>query len=315
MNALKLGRSTKLFLTKTWGFDPEHYPTLGFSHEGARENFLRQASHGDWITIAGTKGEPTVPQEQGRLLGMCQVGHEKVDADAILRAIGTPLSPHMLDNQGYFIWRWAMPITQAVFFDPQPDLKDVLGSYLPGQVWAAYARDVGSELGIEAVEAILSLATKPCAIAKVPQLEKEAAFSQAMTLHRRYGSSGPPPTEKRAASERELGVGYAYAFVLLESKVPGAVKIGSTKDPQERLVTLNKELRPHLTGCRWEPRLGQIFPSETLAYRFEQLLLRHFRDRLVPGDREVVTVPVAELERAWTDLLFSKAWAAELDRQ
>lgn len=302
----------KLFLTKTWGFDPKHYPTLGFVEEGGRENFLRQASHGDWIAIAGTLGTPTAPEERGRLLGMCQVGHEKVDADAIMRAIGVTLSPQELDGQGRYRWRWAMPITKAVLFDGKPDLKDVLGSYLSGLAWAVYARDVEAELGADAVRRILALPTTPCDIASTPQLDKETAFAEAMALHRQYGSSGPPPTGSRSGSERLLGVGYAYAYSLRGGKI-AAFKVGSTHDPQARLVALNKELRPHLTGCSWEPRLQQIFPSETHAYRFEQMLLRRFRDRLVPGDREVVAVPFDELERAWTDLLFSKEWALKTE--
>lgn len=68
----------------------------------------------------------TEPSERGKLLGMCQVGHEKVDADAVLRAIGTPLRERSLGPDGRYIWRWALPITKAVYFDPQPDLRDVL---------------------------------------------------------------------------------------------------------------------------------------------------------------------------------------------
>lgn len=301
-------KAVRLFLTKTWGWCPETHPTLGFSEEGARENFLRQASHGDWIVIAGTKTFPTAEHEQGRLLGMCQVGHEKVDADAIMRALGTPLGSEVLDDKGRYIWRWAMPITNAVYFDPQPDLKDVIGSYLPGQVWAAYARDVGKELGAQAVQEILALPTRPAQIARIPMLDKEIAYSQAMALQRHYGASGPPPTATRSGSQREMSVGYAYAFSLLGGKVGGAIKIGSTRDPQERLKQLNKELRPHLTGCEWKFRLGQIFPSENYAYKFEQMLLCELRDRLIVGEREVVAMPLDELQAAWTNLLFSKRW-------
>lgn len=301
----------RLFLTKTWGWDPERYPTFGFSEEGARDNFLRQASHGDWIVIAGTRSDPTEPSERGKLLGMCQVGHEKVDADAVLRAIGTPLHERSLGPDGRYIWRWAMPIIKAVYFDPQPDLQAVLGSYLPGQVWALYARDVGKELGPEAVRQLLALSTKPALIAQIPLLEREAAYSQAMTLQKKYGASGPPPSTSRRGSEREEDAGFAYAFSLVGSKVPGAIKIGSSRNPQDRLKALNAQIRPHLTGCEWKFRTCQAFASETYAYRFEQMLLRQLRNKLIPGDREVVGMPFEDLLTAWVDLFFSKAWADE----
>lgn len=302
-------KPVRLFLTKTWGWSPETHPTFGFSKEGARDKYLREASHGDWIVIAGTKGYPTEPQEQGRLLGMCRVGHEKVDGAAIMEAIGTELTEAELDEKGRYRWPWAMPIVEAVRFSPQPDTEAVLGSYLPGQEWAAFALSVEERLGADAIQKLLALPSVPCEIARIPMLDKEVAYSEAMALQRQYGASGPPPTTTRSGSQREMGVGYAYAFSLVGGKVGGAIKIGSTRDPKERLKQLNAELRPHLTGCEWRPRLGQIFPSETYAYRFEQMLLRQLGGRLVPGDREVVAMPFNEFQDAWTSLLFSKEWA------
>jgi hypothetical protein len=297
-----------LFLTKTWGWSPETHPTFGFSKEGARFKFLREAKPGDWIVIAGTKEPPTAPHEQGRLLGMCRVGHEKVDGAAIMRAIGTELTDAELDEDGRYRWPWAMPIVEAVRFSPQPDTKKLLGSYFAGQEWAAYALGVEERLGLEAGEKILALPSVPCAIARIPMLDREVAYSEAMALQRKYGASGPPPSAARSGSERELGIGYAYAFSLVGGLIGGAIKVGSTRDPKERLRQLNTELRFHLTGCKWEFRLGQIFPSETYAYRFEQMLLRQLQGRLVPGDREVVAMPYQEFEREWTNLLIGKQW-------
>ncbi|MBK4717577.1 GIY-YIG nuclease family protein [Azospirillum sp. YIM DDC1] len=307
------GIRARLFLTKTWGFDPARYPTLGFKEEGGRENLLRQARHGDWIAIAGTKGEPTATADQGRLLGMCQLGHEKVDADRVMRDLGVPMTAKELDAGGQYRWRWALPMTRAVAFVGKPDLQSIVGSYLPGQVWAAFARDVEVELGDEVANRIWALPSTPCVIASTPQLDREAAYAQAMELKRTYGASGPPPTGTRSGSERQLGLGYAYAFVLTGGRI-AAYKIGSTSNPADRLAALNRELRPHLTGCAWEPMFQQIFPSETFAYRFEQLVLRRLRDRLVPGDREVVAVTFGELERTWTDIFVGKEWGERTEQ-
>ena len=99
----------QVFRTKAWGFSPETHPTFGFSLEGARSEFLREAAPGDFIVVAGTKDEPTRPEEQGRILGIVKVGHEKVDADSILKALGTPLDPVELNDDGSYKWPWAMP--------------------------------------------------------------------------------------------------------------------------------------------------------------------------------------------------------------
>jgi len=304
----------KLFLTKTWGWYPEGYPTFGFSKEGARDNFLRQSAPGDWIVIAGTRSDPTLPEEQGKLLGMCQVGRDKVDADAIMKMIGTPLSDLEVDENGIYIWRWAMPIVKAVYFtDPKPDLRDIAGSYIPGQEWAVYARDVKKELGQEIFDKLCSLPTRPAEIKQIPILEREAVYAKTMELHRKYGLSGPPPSGTRSGSQREMGLGYAYAFLLRGGKYGDAIKIGSSYDPDQRLKKLNAEIRPHLTGCKWTQLIYQVFPSETYAYRFEQLLLRRLRDMLIPGDREVIRSNLMDFNRVWVDTLYGKHWTEELN--
>lgn len=110
-----------------------------------------------------------------------------------------------------------------------------------------------------------------------------------------------------------MDLGRAYAFALDGGKVRDAVKIGSSSDPDQRLVQLNAEIRPHLTGCRWKPVMRQIFPSETYAYRFEQLLLRRLNERLVEGDREVIAISRQELELIWSATLVGKEWTTALE--
>lgn len=308
-----MGAPPRFFLTKTWGWSPETHPTLGFSTEGGRTKYLREATHGDWIVIAGTKGRQTDADERGRLLGMCRVGRDKVDAAEIMAMLGTELTKDEKDENGRYRWRWAMPIVEAVRFDPQPDTEQVLGSYLPGQDWANYAIEIEQRLGRAAVDAILDLPRTECEIASIPVLDREKVFAETLALQRRYGPSGPPPSPNRSASDRELGLGHVYAFALVGGKVLDVVKIGSSSDPDQRLAQLNAEIRPHLTGCRWKPVMRQVFPSETYAYRFEQLLLAQLRDRLVEGDREVVAISRQDLDQNWIQTLAGKKWTTALE--
>ncbi|MEK9846079.1 GIY-YIG nuclease family protein [Thalassospira sp.] len=304
--------SQKLFLTKTWGWFPERDPTFGFSQESARRKFLKEYSPGDWIVITGTKSAPTDPSEQGRLLGMCRVSREKVNAAKILEELGRELFDHELDENGQFKWPWAMPVIEARVFEPQPDTNEICGTYFPGQEWAAYALDLSNRVSPRVIQKILELPYRDADVAKIPEIRSAHAYEEANRLHREYGSSGPPPSPHRASSKRDLDVGYAYAFLLTGGRVKPAIKIGSTHDPVDRLNQLNKELRTELTGCRWEPITTQIFPHENFAYQFEQHLLKRLRAKLVPGQREVVKISVEQLLDAWASLYRSKDWVNPL---
>lgn len=304
--------SQRVFLTKTWGWFPERDPTFGFSQEGARSKFLRESTAGDWIIITGTKSPPTDPSEQGRLLGMCRVGKQKVNAAKILEELGRDLFDHELDENGNFKWPWAMPVIEARVFAPQPDTKEVCGTYFPGQEWAAYAIDLTDRVAPEIIEKILNLPYRDAEVAKIPEIRSAHAYDEANRLHREYGSSGPPPSAQRAASSRDLDVGYAYAFLLTGGKVTPAIKIGSTRDPAARLLQLNRELRTSLTGCEWQAITTQIFPDENFAYQFEQKLLKQLRSNLVSGEREIVKMSVAKMRDAWASLYLSREWVEPL---
>lgn len=306
----------KIFLTKVWGFQPDAHPFVGFSQEGGRRKFLSEANRGDWIVFAGTKTANTHPDEQGRLLGMVEVGHDKVNARDVLDAIGTQIGDHELDDAGNYKWPWAMPMLRAVRFDPAPgtgkapDTSDVLGSYLNGQDWAAYAIDLEERLGADAVQKVLALPYTDCEVHDIPQFARQRTFADNLNLNRKDGPTGPPPSASRSGSERELGEGYAYALELHGGKIK-AFKVGSAHDPAARLTTLNNEIRTSVTGCHWEPILQQKFQTESMAYNFEQSVLKQLKDRKVPGETEILDIPRQDLESAWTRKLMEKKWMEE----
>jgi hypothetical protein len=93
----------KFFLTKAWGFSPETYPTLGFNSEGARNKFLKESKPGDWVLMAGTRGEPTHPKEQGKLLGKAQLGTDQIDVEEVLKSIGSEIPPNHYNDDGRYV--------------------------------------------------------------------------------------------------------------------------------------------------------------------------------------------------------------------
>src|SRR5687767_13946475 len=120
----------KLFLTKVWGFDPEVYPALGFNSPGARLNFQRASSPGDWVVFAGTLGDETDDHERGRLLGRVQLGKEEINVEETLRSVGYDIPANQYNPDGKYKWPYGLPIISALKFPGKPRLKDVLGSNL-----------------------------------------------------------------------------------------------------------------------------------------------------------------------------------------
>jgi hypothetical protein len=112
---------TRIFLTKVWGFDPESSPALGFSTEGGRLKFLSESEPGDWVVFAGTKGSPTAPHHQGRLLGKVQLGPEQIDVEDVLRSVGTEIPDEHYTENGTYRWPYGLPMIAALRF---PDLPD-----------------------------------------------------------------------------------------------------------------------------------------------------------------------------------------------
>jgi len=112
--------------------------------------------------------------------------------------------------------------------------------------------------------------------------------NQGSIIDRRRGS-GPLPSSSRAAVDRMLAEGFTYALVLHGAEMP-AIKIGFTSNVERRIGTLNREIRPTLTKCKWALLKSWRFDSEGKAYEFEQDLLWLFRKNLVSGEREIVSV-------------------------
>lgn len=299
--------NAKLFLTKTWGFNPEEYPFVGFSSKAGQNKYLKEASRDDWVVIVGTREEPTPPEQQGKILGICKLGKEKIDPVTVLNEIGTTIKPHEYKKNGEYRWLWALPMLKAKKLDPPVDCNSVIGSYLPGQHWATYAQDVEAKLGVSAVKDLLSLNYKDCEVHDITSLNQANVFSDTLNLERNYGRTGPPPSSKRSGSERELGKGYTYALKLIGRDFD-AFKIGMTHDVEVRLKTLNSEIRPVVTGCSWEPFLIQSFLTEQMANNFEQIILNHFVDYKFYGEREIIKVSPKELLSIWGKLFAQKKW-------
>ncbi len=294
-----------VFLTKVWGFGPETYPALGFHRDGARLKFLRESKPGDWVVMAGTKGDDTARHQRGRLLGMVQLGADAIDVEAVLESVGTPIpQEHYLD--GSYRWPHGLPMLAARRFTPQPDLKSTLGSYLPGLQWAAFALNLREALGSAAVAAIESLPYAEVDIIESPIIARQRSRAATLARARR---TGPGPSTHRRASDLAPGEGLTYLLQLVGTR-RSVFKVGYTKrDLGVRVGELDGGLVGEISGLSWRPRLSQPFPSASDAYRFEQELHATLTRWLVPGETETYEIDRGQLETHWATVLNAAKWA------
>ena len=224
---IKLGNS-QVFLTKVWGYDPESYPFLGFSEDGRRSSYIKEAEHGDWLIVVGTKQVPTVEEEQGRLLGLVQLGLDPLDSLEILKEIGSPVEDNQYNDNGSYKWPYALPFLKAYIFADKPDCKDIFGTYLPGFYWATNAVNLEFFFDRALVEEIFDSKLIETDIHEIPSLKKAQTYSQNLR-GRKSGPTGPSPSHTRCGSNREKGKGYTYALKLI-GRSNDAFKIGSTSN-------------------------------------------------------------------------------------
>lgn len=301
-----------VFLTKVWGFDPGTYPALGFNTEGGRRKFLKESSPGDWVVLAGTRGAPTDPIDQGRLLGKVQLGPEEVDVEEVVRSVGTPIPEDHYNEDGRYRWPFGLPFIAAERFPEKPDLAEVLGDYLPGKQWASYALDVGRTLGPNMQTHLENLRTERAHIIDAPAIIRQRERQHALLLNQNRNLTGPGPSTGRIGSERVAGAASAYLFELQGGRRL-AYKIGYSGDVHGRLAELNKGLVPSVTGCLWRLAMRQEFETENHAYEFEQILHRRLRQHRVEGEQEVYSMKLDDLKRAWADELVNAEWAMSSD--
>lgn len=302
----------KLFLTKVWGFSPETYPALGFNSEGARNKFLKESQPGDWVLLAGTKGSPTHPKDQGRLLGKVQLGKDQIDVEKVIKSIGTEIPPDHYNEDGRYKWPYGLPMLKAFKFVGSPDLSDLFGNYLTGMQWASYALDIEDKLGQEAITKILSLKTSETSIIAAPAIISQRERHDALALNRtKKGQTGPGPSDSRSGSTSEKSSASAYLLQLCHKDKPIDIfKVGYSGDVITRLSDLNKGLLFTVTAYQWKIILTQEFATAKNAYDYEQLIHRRLLKNRVENEQEIYSTKLKVIKSAWTDILYSMEWTS-----
>ena len=118
----------EIFAKLFWVFDPSLWPIISFSLEAIRDALIQVSKPGDLIAFIGTQTEPTAAEDQGRLLGLAEVGRLPIDSLDVL----DPANIRSIDYNagGRFKWPKATPMLRAWRFPDKPRVTDVLSKQL-----------------------------------------------------------------------------------------------------------------------------------------------------------------------------------------
>lgn len=276
----------KMFITKVWSFSAPVGP-LQFSLEGWRDRARNMLKLGDLVVIVGTKGDPTDPRDQGRLLGMVEPTTE------VVMSLDFDLHPKSrdFDEEGKYRWPYGLLNRRAwKFSEPRPLLEKIT------------ERDFHMDAALGIVELT---ASESAVIEKLPREELEllAPIKAYARVHgeaaaRRRGAP-PPTTTRRGVMHLRAAPAYTY-LMKMEGSSEEAYKVGWAFDYRAREKTFNLAALPQLGGLRYRSRLFQLWDTARQAFSMEQAILREFDGARHPANREIIHgVSFEKLQAAW----------------
>lgn len=250
----------QLFISRFWGFRPETIPLITFSQAAYRDRLLKEANPHDRIVFVATKGEPTLPEEQGRLLGMAEIGVRAVKTLDVIKREDIRADSWNGDQPKF---PEAIPMLRAWRFTDKPMLTDVLDEQL-----TYFATVAAVKLDETDTSRILAL---PCDEVEIPNIEilnREKVVAERNAL---LPSKGIAPTSgERTVTVAERDYGWVYAFRYGKRN---AWKVGMSHNVDNRMDQLNCNIPYAVTGEQWEPFKRQKFSSPQDAFTAEQAII------------------------------------------
>lgn len=147
----------KLFAKKFFGFNPDILPVITFSQIGSRDSLIRNSQPGDRILFVAVKTEDAEEDDRGKILGMAEIGREKVKTLDLIPDFSLVPDNFKLPN-GDIIWPEGIPMLRAWrFVNPINRHEVIKKSKIDGQATRQNAillddEDVQRILQLEHVE-------------------------------------------------------------------------------------------------------------------------------------------------------------------
>jgi hypothetical protein len=270
-----------IYATLAWGFGPETWGAVGFSVESVRNSLADDLrKKGGLVLTIGTQGDETAPEDQGRLLGLHQLGTMPIRTEELVEP--GVWRTHLRDNGGVPKWPFGLPIISADRFDDPPRRRDLLPRLHAENLHRKLASNY-EELTDDEAAAILALARTPvAAIWSTPT----SAFA---TRWLGRAPTGPRPSPGVRILSAHSGPAATYCFVLEGSALAMVAsnvaplgsglkiyKVGFSNDPERRRSELNAYLPDNLT-LEWRPVYAEWHTDEINAWAMEQEVFRRLR--------------------------------------
>jgi hypothetical protein len=271
----------KSFFTYVWGPPGNPCWPLTFASKAARTLARKVMSEGDYVFTVGTKAEPTLPENRGRVLGLYQVSALEVNTIDYTELIDTSGMPQRTASEFPYalhpISVWEIIAQDNVF------------SRLVGPLTGAHhlqARSTVVELNPEASAPLLALDRRPVSLAEPKTLLGRGLVAQK--------NSKLAPKHEGAFSGvfNHHDIWFVYVLTLKDHRGRDlAFKIGNASDPAMRLAAYQAPMAAEVTGLTWDLALKQPTGNEDEARRIEQGLLAHFAKHRLASNGEIIRGP------------------------
>jgi hypothetical protein len=272
-------------MTKVWGWAEPAGP-LQFSKSGWRDRVREQLEPGDLVVMVATTGENTDELMRGKIVGLMQPTPRPVSSFDY----GMEPLPEHFGSDGLYKWPYGLENAAAWSFDePWTSLSEITDRRF----------HMDSALGIVPLadaesEAILKLPKRSVELL-LPLRSRARLFGTEAA--RRHGAP-VPTTTRRGVMHFRRSMASTYAMRIVGADTD-AYKIGWAFDPIQRCRQFNHAAMPLLGGLAYELAWDQVWNTARQAFQMEQLVLRQFRSKTHPANREVILVSKDELLLSW----------------
>jgi len=264
-----------IYFTKVWGFGEPVGP-LQFSSSGWRQNAREVLKEGDLVVLVGTQSSPTLPDEQGHLLGIVEPSTLPVmslDFEMATR-------PEDFGPTGEYKWPYGLLNKRAWRLVDRPRLKEIS------------ERDfaMNSALGIVAFteeEAGKIRALRRSEMRIIEPILSARRRIERVTTGRTSMNAPVPTTTRRGVMHMRRAEAYTYAMEISGAVKP-SFKVGWAFDYADRQRTFNKASLPELGGVRYVSRLFKEWETAKDAYLMERRLLDVFKEKRALSNSEVL---------------------------
>lgn len=274
------------YMTKVWSFSVPVGP-LQFSTQGWRDRAKALLKPGDLVVLVGTKGDPTDPGDQGRVLGMMETTTEVVSS----LDFDMDTKPRDFDDEGKYRWPYGLLNRRAwEFSKPCPLLEEISGREF----------HMDSALGIVELTGQEAETIQRLPREEVGLLAPTRAYARVHgeAAARRRGAP-PPTTIRRGVMHLRAAPAYTYLMRIEGSEIE-AYKVGWAFDYRARQRGFNFIALPELGGVRYRSQLVELWDTARQAFSMEQAVLREFDNARHPANREIIHgVRYEKIERAW----------------